>query len=99
MGKTYSKDEKMAAVKLAQEIGAVATAERLNINVNRLYTWIAMEQDKLSKANKKMNTAGGVVELVDEIDKLKAELAEKDQELEILQAAITFFTKRRKKMK
>ncbi len=97
MGKTYNKDEKIAAIKLADKIGAVAAADRLKINANTLYTWIAKEKDKEINANKKMDEAGGVVELVDEIEKLKAELAEKDQELEILQEAIAFFTKHRKK--
>ncbi len=97
MGKTYSKDEKSVAVKLAKEIGAVAASERLNVNKNTVQTWLSKENEKQAKANKILDDAGGVAELVSEIEKLKKEIAEKDLEMEILQGAIAFFSKHRKK--
>ena len=39
MSNTYSKEERLEALKLADEIGPVATAQRLNINLNTLYNW------------------------------------------------------------
>lgn len=97
MGKTYSQNEKVVAIKLAKEIGAAATGERLNINKNTVQTWLSDEKEKQIKANKIAEDAGGVAELVNEIEKLKAKIAEKDQEMEVLQEAIAFFSRHRKK--
>ena len=39
MSNTYSKEERLEALKLADEIGPVAAAQRLDINLNTLYNW------------------------------------------------------------
>lgn len=50
MSNTYSKEERLEALKLADEIGPVGTAQRLNINLNTLY-------NRQSKARKQGITA------------------------------------------
>ncbi len=40
MSNIYSKEERLEALKLADEIGPVAAAQRLNINLNTLYKMI-----------------------------------------------------------
>lgn len=39
MSNTYSKEERLEALKLADEIGSVAAVQRLNINLNTIYNW------------------------------------------------------------
>ena len=51
MSNTYSKEERLEALKLADEIGPAATAQRLNINLNILY-------NRRSKGRKQGITAG-----------------------------------------
>lgn len=93
--KKYSTEERREALKLAGEIGARAAAERLGINLDTMYTW-------LSKARKGVP---GFVEHTDEhptsdakrLKQLEKELKEAREEIEILQDALGFFVKRRKK--
>jgi len=95
MKKVYSAEERFEALKLANEIGNQAAADRLGIKVDTLYTWIC-------KAKK--GTAGFCEEpgniLITDINRLKQlekELQEAREEIEILQDALGFFVKRRKK--
>lgn len=96
MAKQYSSEERYEAVKLAGEIGAKAASERLGINLDTLYTWT-------SKARKRSETVAAVIRekgpegLLIENEHLKKELQEREQEIEILQDALGFFAKRRKK--
>ena len=94
MSNTYSKEERLEALKLADEIGPVATAQRLNINLNTLYNW-------QSKARKQGITTEHPTpktekELREEVLALQKQLKERNEEVEILQAALGFFAKRRK---
>lgn len=93
MGKTYSNQEREEALKLAREIGTAAASQRLGINVDTMYTW-------QSKARKRAATPPppmGAEELKAEVDSLRKRLREQDEEIEILQDALGFFAKRRKK--
>lgn len=96
MAKQYSADERNEAVKLAGEIGTTAASVRLEINFDTLYTWT-------SKARKRSETVAAVVRekgpdgLLIENDWMKKDLREREQEIEILQDALDFFNKRRKK--
>ena len=69
MSNTYSKDERLEALKLADEIGPVAA---------------------------KYPTPKTEKELREEVLALQKQLKERNEEVEILQAALGFFAKRRK---
>lgn len=91
MSKVYSKEEREQALKLASEIGVTAAGRQLGINPNAISNW--------KNRKPKPNAADGlsVDELCTENLRLKKELAEKAEEVEILQAALGFFAKGRKK--
>ncbi len=94
--KKYTNEERYEAVKLADEIGTRATAERLGINLDTLYTWI-------SKSRKRNDEVQAIVQekgpegLAAENTKLRKALREREQEVEILQGALGFFVKRQKR--
>lgn len=94
--KKYTNEERYEALKLAGEIGNRATAERLGINLDTLYTWVS----KSRKRDEEVRTIvqeKGPEGLVAENASLKKALREREQEVEILQEALGFFVKRQKK--
>lgn len=96
MGKKYTQEERMEALKLASEIGNHSAAERLGINIDTMYTW----QSKARAQNRKREeiiTAKTPEEYAAETERLKAALKEKEEEILVLQDALVFFVKRRKK--
>ena len=44
--KKYTNEERYEALKLAGEIGNRATAERLGINLDTLYTWVSKSRKR-----------------------------------------------------
>lgn len=98
MGKHYSNQDRQEALKLAKEIGNRATSERLGINLDTLYTWIS--KDKKRKAEViSIIQEKGTEGLIAENEELKKELLEKQEEIDILQGAVSFFVKHQKKQK
>ena len=95
MGKRYTKEERLPALKLAEEIGAAAAARRLGINVDTLYGWRGREKER-SAAVKTAVGGRSEAELVAEIAHLRSELQQARQDVEILQEALGFFAKRRR---
>lgn len=93
MAKQYSEEDRVQALKLAGEIGSKAAAERLGINLDTLYTWIS----KAKHRNESEVPRPAADELRIENERLRKTLAEKEQEIEILQDALGFFVKRRKR--
>ena len=93
MSTKYTPEERVEALKLAREIGNKAAAERLGINLDTLYTW----QSKARSGHHPDLPLPTQEELSAEVGRLKKELAEKAQEVEILQEALGFFVKRRKR--
>ena len=51
MSNTYSKEERLEALKLADEIGPVAAAQRLNINLTPSITGRAKQENRVSQQN------------------------------------------------
>ena len=96
MAREYSNEEKIEALRLADEIGPRPAADRLAIPVNTIYGW-------QSRAKKRSDFAQAVIAekgpeaLVAENARLKRELIKKSAEVEILQDALGFFVERRKK--
>ena len=50
MAKQYRKEERVEAVKLAQETNAKTASERLGINIDTIYTWIVSASDKMKES-------------------------------------------------
>ncbi|MFH0894106.1 MAG: transposase [Bacteroidota bacterium] len=95
MKKAYSAEERFEALKLAKEIGNQAAADRLGIKVDTLYAWIS----KAKKGKSGFSEDPGNIPIADttRLKELEKELREAREEIEILQDALGFFVKRRKK--
>ena len=95
MKKAYSAEERIEALKLANEIGNRAAADRLGIKLDTLYTWVS----KAKNGKIGFSEDPGNVPITDpkRLKQLEKELREAREEIEILQDALGFFVKRRKK--
>ena len=95
MKKAYSSEERFEALKLANEIGNRAAADRLGIKLDTLYTWVS----KAKSGKTGFSEDPGNVPITDpkRLKQLEKELREARDEIEILQDALGFFVKRRKK--
>ena len=87
--KTYSAEFKEEALKLATKVGVAQAARELGIYESQLYAW-------RSSAQKKASTSERESSLATENAKLKRQLAEQAEELEILKKAATYFAKNQK---
>lgn len=87
--KTYSTEFKEEALKLAVKVGVAQAARELGIYESQLYAW-------RSSAQKKASTSERESTLTTENAKLKRQLAEQAEELEILKKAATYFAKNQK---
>lgn len=92
MAKKYSKLERAEAVKLAQETSAKTASERLGINIDTIYTWISKAKKAATEEAELASPEGQA-----RVRQLEKELREAREEVEILQEALSFFVKRRKK--
>lgn len=88
--KQYTPEFRDEALKLAERIGVAAAAAReLSLYESQLYAW----RSKLKNAH---SSSEREQEMSVEIARLKRQLAERDEELAILQKAATYFAKRLK---
>lgn len=87
--KQYTPEFRQEALKLAVRIGVAAAARELSLYESQLYAW----RSNLKKAH---SSSEREQEMSTEIARLKRQLAEKDEELAILQKAATYFAKRLK---
>lgn len=87
--KQHSPEFRQEALKLAERIGVVAAARELSLYESQLYAW----RSKLKNAH---SSSEREQEMAVEIARLKRQLAERDEELAILQKAATYFAKRLK---
>ncbi|KJM62854.1 transposase [Pluralibacter gergoviae] len=86
--KQHTPEFRQEALKLAERIG-VAAARELSLYESQLYAW----RSKLKNAH---SSSERELEMAVEIARLKRQLAERDEELAILQKAATYFAKRLK---
>ena len=96
MNQTYSKEVRQEALKLAEEIGTAAVARRLGMKSSTLYTW----KTKSQKGNKEYGTGNpekSPAEWKAEAEHLQKENRRLKADTEILQDALGFFAKSRKK--
>ncbi len=94
--KKYTCDERREALKLASEIGNRQASERLGINIDTIYTWVSKAKQREAHVAEVL-AVQGPEGLVSENARLKRELRQAQEEVEILQEALGFFVKRRKK--
>ena len=82
--KQHSPEFRSEALKLAERIGVTAAARELSLYESR------------SKQQNQQTSSERELEMSTEIARLKRQLAERDEELAILQKAATYFAKRLK---
>ena len=87
--KQYSPEFKSEALKLAAKTSVASAAKELGIYESQLYNWRAA-------AFKKLSVSARESELATEVAKLKRQLAEQAEELEIIKKAATYFAKNQK---
>ena len=87
--KTYSAEFKEEALKLAAKVGMAQAARELNVYESLLYAWRSTAQKKASTSERESSLAA-------ENARLKRQLAEQAEELEILKKAATYFAKNQK---
>lgn len=87
--KRHSDEFKHEALKLADRIGVAESAEKLGIYPSQIYSW-------RSSLNKSRPSGERESILATENARLKRQLAEQAEELEILKKAATYFAKLQK---
>ena len=87
--KQYTPEFRDEALKLAERIGVAAAARELSLYESQLYNWRSKQQQRMTSSEREN-------ELAAENARLKRQLAERDEELAILQKAATYFAKRLK---
>ncbi len=87
--KQHTPEFRSEALKLAERIGVAAAARELSLYESQLYTWRSKKQQQVTSSVRES-------ELAAENARLKRQLAERDEELAILQKAATYFAKRLK---
>lgn len=87
--KQHSPEFRSEALKLAERIGVAAAARELSLYESQLYAWRSKRQQQMTSSERES-------ELAAENARLKRQLAERDEELAILQKAATYFAKRLK---
>lgn len=87
--KQHSPEFRSEALKLAERIGVAAAARQLSLYDSQLYAWRSKIQQQKTSSQRESEQAA-------EIARLKRQLAERDEELAILQKAATYFAKRLK---
>jgi len=87
--KQYTPEFRQEALKLAERTGVAAAARELSLYESQLYAWRSKQQSQHISSEREQ-------EMSTEIARLKRQLAERDEELAILQKAATYFAKRLK---
>jgi len=87
--KQHTPEFRQEAIKLAEHIGVAAAARELSLYESQLYNWRSKQKNQATSSERESEQAA-------EIARLKRQLAERDEELAILQKAATYFAKRLK---
>jgi len=82
----HSPEFKAEALKLAEKIGVAAAARPLSLYQSQIYAWRKATQKEATISEREK-------ELAYEVAKLKRQLAEQTEELEIIKKAATYFAK------
>ncbi|SUG42232.1 IS3 transposase [Salmonella enterica subsp. arizonae] len=87
--KQHAPEFRQEALKLAERIGVAAVARELSLYESQRYNWRSKQQNQFSSSEREQEMSAGIA-------RLKRQLAERDEELTILQKAATYFAKRLK---
>jgi transposase len=87
--KQYTSEFKEEALKLAERIGVALAAEKLGLYPSQIYNWRTAINSKRTSGERESI-------LATENARLKRQLAEQAEELEILKKAATYFAKHQK---
>ncbi len=87
--KQHTPEFRDEALKLAERIGIAAAARELSLYESQLYNWRSKQQQQMNSSERENKLAA-------ENTRLKRQLAERDEELAILQKAAAYFAKRLK---
>lgn len=87
--KQYTPEFRDEALKLAERIGVAAAVRELSLYESQLYNWCSKQQQRMTSSEREN-------ELAAENAHVKRQLAERDEDLAILQKAATYFAKRLK---
>lgn len=82
--RSHSLEFRAEALMLAEQVGATAAARQLNLHPSQLYQWRSKAQHEASVTERESD-------LATENARLKRELGEKKEEVEILKKAATYF--------
>lgn len=85
----YTPEFRQQALALAERIGVAKAARELGLHDSQLYVWRSKQRQQGSTSEREQQQAT-------EIARLKRQLAERDEELAILQKAATYFARRLK---
>ena len=85
----HTAEFKEEALKLAERVGVTEAAEKLGIYASQIYSWRTALGSKRTLSERESQQAT-------EIARLKRQLAEQAEELEILKKAATYFAKHQK---
>ncbi|KFK52276.1 transposase [Vibrio vulnificus] len=77
---------KAEALKLAEKVGIAAAARQLSLHVSQIYDWRKAAKSDTSTSLREKDLAA-------EVAKLKKQLAEQAEELNIVKKAATYFAK------
>ena len=102
--RTYDKEYKAEAVKLAQEIGGAKAAAELGIPDGTIYCWIKSFKEGRLEAAKVVHAPTNALSLNEELIELRKRVKEQDKEIrrlkeenEFLEEASAFFAASRRK--
>lgn len=87
--RSYNREYRAEALKLADSVGATAAAEQLDIQTSQIYSWRTKARVDQSQTAVEKN-------LLTENAKLKRQLAERNEEVDILKKASAYFAKHQK---
>lgn len=104
IAKSYDKEFKMNAVKLAEEIGTAKAIRELGIPEGTMYTWLKKYKSGELDLGIGTQNPQAAITLAEEVQQLKQELRRKEMEnqekariIEILKEASIFFAQSQKK--
>lgn len=89
VNKRYTVEFKAEALKLAERLGVAEAAEKLGIYPSQIYSWRSAQNNSRTGVERESL-------LATENARLKRQLAEQAEELEILKKAATYFAKHQK---
>jgi transposase len=94
MGKKYSKEFKLEALALAEQVGGAQAARSLGVQPNLLYRW---RQERNEAGDEAFRGHGNMTAQEAELARLRREVANLKEDKEILKKALEIFSQKNHK--